>query len=75
MFSVLVICSLPQFIRAAVETVFITNVSNTAIEIGHNEKIVSIENFSSMKIVIAHQLLELIMVAEFGHRYEKLTNY
>jgi hypothetical protein len=73
---VLVICSLPQLIRAAVETVFITNVSNTAIEMfGHNEKIVSIENFSSMKIVIAHQLLELIMVAEFGHRYEKLTNY
>lgn len=40
---------------------------------GHNEKVVSIENFSSTKIVIVHHLLELIMVAEFSHRREKLT--
>jgi hypothetical protein len=40
---------------------------------GHNEKVVSIANFSAMKIFIAHHLLELIMVAEFSHRCEKLS--
>lgn len=48
--------------------------SNPSIEMfGHNEKVMSIENFSSMKIVIVSCLLELIMVAEFSHRREKLT--
>jgi len=40
---------------------------------GNNDKVVSIENFSSMNIVIVHRLLELIMVVEFSHRFEKLT--
>jgi hypothetical protein len=52
-FCVLVIFSLPQLIHAAVETVFITDVSNPSIEMfGHNEKMVSIENFSFMKLLI-----------------------
>jgi hypothetical protein len=72
--SVLVIYSLPQLIIAAFAAVFITDMSNPSIEMfGHNEKVMSIENFSSMKIVIVSCLLELIMVAEFSHRREKLT--
>jgi len=48
--------------------------SNPSIQMfGHNNKVMSIENFSSMKIVIVHCLLELLMVAEFSHRREKLT--
>jgi hypothetical protein len=74
MISVLVICSLPQLIIAAFAAVFITDVSNPSVEMfGHSENVVSIENFSSMKIVIVRHLLELIMVAEFSHRCEKLT--
>jgi hypothetical protein len=51
--SVLVFYSLPQLIIAAFAAVFITYVSNPSIEMfGHNENIVSIEKFSSMKIVV-----------------------
>jgi hypothetical protein len=72
--SVLVICSLLQLIIAAFAAVFIIDMSVPSIEMfGHNETVVSIENFNSMKIVIVHRLLELIMVAEFSHRHEKLT--
>jgi hypothetical protein len=72
--SVLVICSLPQLIIAAFAAVFITDMSIPSIEMfGHNERVVSVENFSSMKIVIVHHLLELITVAEFSHRRGKLT--
>jgi hypothetical protein len=72
--SVLVIYSLPQLIIAAFAAVFITDVSNPSIEMfGHNENVVSIENFITMKIVIVHCLLELILVAKFSHRCRKLT--
>lgn len=74
MISVLVIYSLLQLIIAAFAAVFITDMSIPSIEMfGYNEKVVSIENFSSLKIVIVHRLRELIMVAEFSHRCEKLT--
>lgn len=72
--SVLVIHSLPQLLIAAVATVFITNVCNPSIEVfGHSEKVVSIENSSSVKNAIADHLLKSIVVAEFSHRCEKLT--
>jgi len=61
-------------IIAAFAAVFITFVSNPSIEMfGHNENMMSIENFSSMKIVIGHCLLELIMVSVLSYRCEKLT--
>jgi signal recognition particle GTPase len=60
-------------IIAAIAAVSITHVCNLSLEMfGHNEKVVSIENFNAMKIFIAHHLLEL-MVAEFSHRCEKLS--
>ena len=74
MISVLVIYSVLQLIIAAFAAVFITHMSNPSIEMfGHNEKLVSMENFSSVEVVIVHRLLELIMVAECSHRCEKLT--
>jgi hypothetical protein len=52
--SVLVTYNLLQFIIAAFAAVFITNVSNPSVEMfGHNEKVVSIENFSAMKLSLS----------------------
>ena len=73
MISVLVIYSLRELVLLHLQQ-FWPHVSNPSIEMfGNNDKVVSIENFSSMNIVIVHRLLELIMVVEFSHRFEKLT--